>query len=260
MGTAGGVKRMEAFLDETFLVVYGDNLWHADFAPLLAFHRERNATATIATFESPNPSACGLVVTDDAGCVTRFQEKPPPEEVFTNRANAGVYVLEPTIFRHIPAGTPVDFARDIFPSLLHQGIIYGCPLAGYLQDTGTVEAYRQANWDVLSGATGDAPAAPEGLLVGPGAQIAGDVTFAGRNVVGAGGTIHPGAAIRESILWGNCRIGAGAEIRTAILGRNVVVGDGATVGNGAILADGVFVARGARIPPGARIEPGKIVE
>ncbi len=52
LGTAGGVKRMEPFLDETFLVLYGDNLWQADFAPLIAFHREKRATATIATFKA----------------------------------------------------------------------------------------------------------------------------------------------------------------------------------------------------------------
>ncbi len=194
LGTAGGVKRLEPFFDQTFLVLYGDNLWHTDFAPLVAFHREKRAVATVATFEAPDPCACGLVLTDEAGRVTRFQEKPPPSEVFTNRANAGVYVLEPEILAHIPPGRVVDFAKDVFPGLLNLGIIYACPLDGYLQDTGTPDAYRQANWDVLSGRTG-APAAPDGLLLGPGARAARAASFAGRNVLGAGSVVENGASL-----------------------------------------------------------------
>jgi NDP-sugar pyrophosphorylase family protein len=191
--------------------------------------------------------------------VTRFQEKPPPEEVFTNRANAGVYVLEPEILRHIPPGAATDFAKDIFPDLLNTGIIYACPFTGYLQDTGTPEAYRQANWDVLSGKTGDRPAAPDGLLAGPGARIAPTASFAGRNVLGAKSVVEAGAFLAENILWEGCHIGVDASVTGAVLGRNVTVGDGAVVGDGVILADGVKVAAGARVPQGARAAPGETI-
>ena len=256
MGTSGGVKQMERFLDETFLVLYGDNLWHADFSSLIAFHREKKALATIATFEAVNPSACGLVITDDGGRVTRFQEKPPPAEVFTNTANAGVYILEPEILRHIPPDTLSDFGKDIFPALVDLGTIYSCGLSGYLQDTGTAAAYRQANWDVLSGATGDTPAAPDGLLMGPDAVAATSAVFHGRNVIGTGTMIGERTTLTETIVWDNCRIGADVQITGAILGHGVTISDGAIVGDGAILADDVTVAPGVRVPDGARIEPG----
>jgi mannose-1-phosphate guanylyltransferase/phosphomannomutase len=244
MGTAGGVKRMERFLDEPFLVLYGDNLYHADFAPLIALHRERKALATIATFTAPDPSACGLVVTDAADRVTRFQEKPPPEEVFTDQANAGVYVLEPEVLRLIPAQTICDFGQDIFPALLaaHPGRMVAAPLNGYLQDTGTVSAYRQANWDVLKGRAG-----PAELGVHPTARVAPSATLHGRNVLGAETRVGPRASLRECILWEGCEIGAGANLIGAILGRGVRIGEGACVSEGAILADGATVAPGAHI-------------
>jgi mannose-1-phosphate guanylyltransferase/phosphomannomutase len=248
---------MERFLDETFLVLYGDNLWHGDFAPLVEFHRRTGAAATIATFEAADPSACGLVVADADGRVTRFQEKPPPVEVFTNTANAGVYVLEPDMLRHIPPGVPFDFARDLFPKLLDLGIIFTCPFTGYLQDTGTVDSYRRANWDVLEGRTGDAPASPHGLLLGKDVHVARDVRFTGRNIVGDRSVLGAGASLTESILWEGCRIGAGSSVSGAILGRDVAVGDGATVGDGAIVADRGAVAPGVRVPEGARIAPGE---
>lgn len=262
MGTAGGVRRMESFLDETFLVLYGDNLYQADFAPLIRFHREKKALATIATFTTPNPTACGLVVTDEPGRVTRFQEKPPPEEVFTDQANAGVYVLEPEVLRYIPPDTPFDFGRDVFPALLADrdaGILYALPLSGYLQDTGTVPTYQQANWDALEGRTGAPPEGANGLLVGRGAQVARDASFSGRNILGSGVLVESRAHLSETIIWDECRIGPGAQIDGAILGRSVTVGAKATIGGGAILADGAVVAPGARVPEGARIGPGETV-
>lgn len=258
MGTAGGVKRMEAFLDETFLVIYGDNLIHADFAPLLAFHRQKRAVATIATFRASNPSACGLVVTDADGRVTRFQEKPPPDQVFTDTANAGVYVLEPEIFGHIPPDTVVDFGTDVFPSLLNRGIIFACALNGYLQDTGTPESYRRANWDALEGKAGGSAAA-NGLLVGAGTRLGKNVSFAGRCIVGANCTLQSGAFLADTIVWEGCRVGVGARIAGAILGRGVIIGDGAVIGEDALLGDGARVADRAHVPPGARIGPGASV-
>jgi NDP-sugar pyrophosphorylase family protein len=254
LGTAGGVKKMARFLDETFLVLYGDNLYHADFSPLKAFHRERNAVATLATFEAANPSACGLIAIDAAGRVVRFQEKPPPEQVFTNQANAGVYVLEPEILERIPDGVPYDFGRDVFPTLLaaRPGAIVARSLGGYLQDTGTVSAYRQANWDLLEGAAG----APESGLSAE-AAISADAGLTGRNVVGAGCVVKSGARLHESILWDGVIVSEGASVRGAILGRGVHVGAGAIIGEGAILADEARIEAGAVVPEGARIAPGE---
>ena len=255
MGTAGGVKRMERFLDETFLVLYGDNLYDFDLAPLLAFHRKKRALATLATFTAANPSACGLVVTDSSGRITRFQEKPPPEEVFTDQANAGVYLLEPEIFRFIPPDTVYDFGKDVFPALLaaRPNEVFARPLNGYLQDTGTVPAYKQANWDLIEGRVGNAP---REAAVSREAQIASAAVLVGeRNIVGARTVIAEGARLESCIVWGECRIGSGAILTDTILGRGVRIGEGAVVGAGSLLADGVVVLPGARVPEGSRLDP-----
>ena len=256
MGTAGGVKKMEDFLDETFLILYGDNLYAADFAPLIAFHRAHHAIATLATFTAPNPSACGLVVTDSDGKVTRFQEKPPPEEVFTDQANAGVYILEPEIFKFIPPNTIFDFGKDVFPALLaaRPNALFATPLNGYLQDTGTVPAYRQANWDVLAGRVGPAESG-----IAASATIEPAALLLGQNVIGANCHIGTNAVLVDTILWEGCTIGDGARVSEAILGNNVHIGAGATVESGAILADGATVAPRAIVPAGAKIGPSETV-
>ena len=254
MGTAGGVKRMERFLDETFLVLYGDNLYGADFGPLIEFHRERGALATLATFEAANPSACGLVMTDSDGRVTRFQEKLPPAEVFTNQANAGVYVLEPEVLDLVPRDTPWDFGRDVFPGLLSRrtGAIFARPLGGYLQDTGTIESYKQANFDLIEGRVNGLAAES---AISASAVVSAAARVGCRAILGPGTVVEDDVTVDSSIVWEGARVGAGASVRDSILGRGVVVGSGAVV-DGAILADGVVVAPGTRVPTGARIDPG----
>src|SRR5687767_12704650 len=95
LGTAGAVKYAEEFLTDSVVVFNGDVLTEVDLAAVIRLHRERRAKATIVLTPVSNPSAYGLVETDAAGNITRFLEKPKPDEITTNRINAGIYVLEP---------------------------------------------------------------------------------------------------------------------------------------------------------------------
>lgn len=218
-GTAGGVKAAQSlFQDAPFFVIYGDNLIWADLSRLRAFHAARGGAATLALFRHPDPTAAGIVGLDGAGRVTRFVEKPPADQVFSDWANAGVYVLDPSVLDAIPAHAPSDFGRDIFPTLLADGRpLYGTPLGGYLQDTGTPAAYRQANWDLLAGRAGVSFADPS-LWVHPSARIGRGVSFAGRNVVGAGAVVGDGASLSECLLLDGAGVGPGEHIRDSILG------------------------------------------
>ena len=262
LGTAGGVKRMESFLDEPFLVLYGDNLYRADFAPLVKTHTKSGAIATIATFTTPTPTVCGLVETNAAGYVTRFVEKPPASDVFTNQANAGVYVCDPGVFAYIPGGAVCDFGADVFPAILAGGAhrLAAAPLGGYLQDAGTVDNYRKANWDVLDGATGDAALAVCGMTLGEDTLLSSSAVLDGRNIIGGDCFVGENAHLTDCIVWNSCRIGPGAILTSAILGRNVVVGTGAVIRHGAILADDVVVKPGAIVAADARVAPGTVVE
>ena len=218
-GTAGGVKAAQSVLqDAPFFVIYGDNLIAADLRRLTAFHAAHGGIGTLALFEHPNPSAAGIVGLGADHRIRRFVEKPPAGQVFSSLANAGVYVLDTAIFDAIPAEAPADFGRDIFPALLAQGkALYGTPLGGYLQDTGTPAAYRQASFDLLAGRTGpkfDNPA----LWVAPTARIGRDVIFMGQNVVDAGAEIGHGASITNSILLAGAKVAPGTRIQDSILG------------------------------------------
>jgi len=218
-GTAGGVKSAQSVLqDAPFFVIYGDNLISADLRRLAAFHAEHAGIGTVALFEHPNPSAAGIVGLDANSQITRFVEKPPADEIFSTLANAGVYVLDPAIFGSIPDNAPSDFGRDVFPALLAQDVpLYGTPLGGYLSDTGTPAAYRQASFDCLAGRTGIRFADPA-LWLAPSASVGRGVTFHGQNVVGDGVEIGDGASVTGSILLTGARLTAGARIENSVTG------------------------------------------
>jgi len=123
LGTAGGVKHAQNLLgNETFLVVYGDNVFDWDPSHMLAVHHAQAAFATIAVAEVADASRSGLVAFDAEGRISRFVEKPGPLPDPRGWVNAGVYVLDHAIFDHIPVAQFCDFGFDVFPRLLDGGL------------------------------------------------------------------------------------------------------------------------------------------
>jgi mannose-1-phosphate guanylyltransferase/phosphomannomutase len=153
LGSAGAAKRLERFLDRTFVALYGDVMTDADLGALIREHRRRRALVTALLHEVPDPERQGIAELAPDGRITRFVEKPPPGAVFSRLANAGVYVLEPAVLSFVPPGEPFDFGRDVFPNLAKQAQpIYGQTLPGcYVLDIGSPERYAQAEHDFKAG-------------------------------------------------------------------------------------------------------------
>ena len=142
LGSAGAAKKLAWFFDQTFVVFYGDLYTELNLGFLLNFHRSHDALATVALYEVSNPTACGIVELDGQQRIRQFLEKPAPEEVFSRLANAGVYILEPTVFSYVPSETAFDFGRDLFSALLALDLpIMGFPIQEPLIDIGTPEKY-----------------------------------------------------------------------------------------------------------------------
>jgi len=146
LGSAGAARRLAwYFNDGPFLVFYGDLYTDLNVSDLIARHRQGNALITMALYEVENPTACGIVELDDDNRVTRFVEKPAPDQVFSRLANAGVFVVEPRVLDLIPPETPYDFGRDLFPRMLAEGLpIQGHRIREMLIDIGTLENYQRA--------------------------------------------------------------------------------------------------------------------
>src|SRR5262249_44913840 len=121
LGTAGAVKFAAESLGEAVLVISGDIVTDFDLGAAVTFHRASKAEATMVLTRVENPLAYGIVITDDAGRITRFLEKPTWGEVFSDTINTGIYLLEPSLFGAIPAGREYDFGKDLYPALLRDG-------------------------------------------------------------------------------------------------------------------------------------------
>lgn len=126
LGTAGGLKKVESHFDEPFFVWYGDNLSNIDLHKVAAFHQEKAGLGTVALFYREDPTASGIVGLDDNQRITRFLEKPRPDQVFSNWVSAGVFLLETPLLDYIPANVASDFGHDVLPRVVDGGeALYG---------------------------------------------------------------------------------------------------------------------------------------
>lgn len=169
LGTAGAVKNCEDFYgDEDFLLISGDAACDYDLAALAKEHRARGAAVTVALARESVPLRFGLAVTDAAGDIRGFVEKPDWGRVVSDLVNTGIYVLSPRAMARVPRGVPFDFARDLFPLLLREGErLAGVACEGYWCDVGTPASYYRCCVDALEGrlrlTPGDAFAAQAGV-------------------------------------------------------------------------------------------------
>jgi mannose-1-phosphate guanylyltransferase/phosphomannomutase len=282
LGTAGSVLNARERLDERFLVISGDSLTDIDLGELVRFHDASGAVVTLALKAMENPLDFGIVITDEHSRVERFLEKPTWGQVFSDRINTGIYVLDPAVLDHIAPNRSVDFSADVFPELLEAGQpLYGFTTEGYWEDVGALEAYMQAHADILDGKVAveiDAFPLRDGVWVGEGAEIdpsalieapalIGDncrvgpgVTVGAYTVLGANVRVGEGAVLERSIVHDNCYVGAGTAMRGSVVGRSCELRRGVNLGVGAVLGDHCRVGHFAVVTAGVKIYPHKIVE
>jgi NDP-sugar pyrophosphorylase family protein len=258
MGTAGGVKRICGHFDETFAVIMGDALTDVDVRKVVAFHKERGALATLALMRVKDTSQYGVVELDADGNILAFQEKPDPREAVSTLANTGIYILEPGVLEYVPENAFFDFARDVFPCLLAAGERFvGYEGDFYWSDIGTLQAYRQAQRDVLLGKVrvripGERRA--EGLWVDRCAWVHPTANLEGMAVVGPDAVVGPGVTLGDDVTVGSgCRIRPGATIRRSILLPDSYVGDEAYL-EGCIVGPGYTVRSGERVRDRALVQ------
>jgi mannose-1-phosphate guanylyltransferase len=244
LGTAGAFKNAEDLVgDEAFLAFNGDILTDIDLDNVLEFHRTKDAEATIVLTPVEDPSAYGVVPTDDGGRVLGFIEKPPRSEAPTNLINAGIYVFEPTILDRVPAGKVYSAERELFPGLVEEGArLFATGTDAYWMDIGTPKQYLRANLDALLGRYRTSAVESPGngaVLSSDGAQIA--ATASVRTVcLGRGARIEDGSTVERSVLLPGAVVGAGANVQTSIVGEDARVRPGAVL-SGAAIADGQTV-------------------
>jgi mannose-1-phosphate guanylyltransferase len=269
LGTGGPIKNAESLIGrkEPFLVLNGDILTNMDYSELMKRHRaNKKATATIALYRVADPSRYGVAELAQNNRVIRFVEKPPREKAPSNLINAGIYVLEPEIFDHIPSGKRVSIEREVFPKLAEEGKLYGYSFEGLWIDIGKPEDYLRANklWldvEIKTNQIGKnvevddqvkikAPSTIDnGTRIGEKSEIGPHVAI-GEHV-----TIGKGVQIKDSIIFPRTVISDYTAISGVIIGEAAIIGskvkikDGCLIGDHTMIHDGVTLTQGVTVCP-----------
>ena len=249
-GTAGGVKKCQFFFDEgeDFLVLSADGLSNADLKAGIEAHKKSSAIVTmgikkIALEEIPH---FGVVVVDKKGFVTGFQEKPSIKEAKSDCINTGIYIFNYKIFDYIPPDTFYDFAKNVFPQLLSDGIqIKTFVVHEYWSDIGTIDQYAQSIQDLFNNLYefkhSEIITTENGSYITGEGYIAPSVLFFGNNVIGKNCVIGKNVILKDCIIWDdveikdnvvlkNCIIASHSEIKINLV--NQVVGPNQIISHG----------------------------
>ena len=242
-GTANAIYQnidfIERFDPEYVVVLSGDHIYKMDYAAMVAYHEQHNASCTIAVRNVPleEASRFGILNTNPDNSIYEFEEKPKVPK--STNASMGIYVFNWSVLREAlisdeeDPNSSNDFGKNIIPTLLgagHKMMAYN--FDGYWKDVGTIDSLWEANMELLGKS--------------PEFDIRGDE----RSKIYARNSALPSSYIDENAKTVNCFIAEGSEVYGSV--RHSVISVGCTIGEDAVVEDSVVM-------PGVVIEPGAIV-
>lgn len=136
LGTAGPLALAKEILDiddEPFFVLNSDIICDFPFKELVAFHKHHGKEGTIVVTKVEEPSKYGVVLYGEQGKIESFIEKP--QEFVSNKINAGMYILSPSVLRRIQL-RPTSIEKEVFPDMAREGQLYAMELQGFWMDVG----------------------------------------------------------------------------------------------------------------------------
>jgi len=145
LGTAGALGLMPP-PDKTLLVINGDIITQVDYAAMLAYHNEHSADITVGVRQYGVQVPYGVIECSGPN-VCKLTEKPN----LTFLINAGIYLLEPSVFAFIEKNKRMDMT-DLIQRLLDKGrSVVSFPIIEYWLDIGQPADYAQAQHDAELG-------------------------------------------------------------------------------------------------------------
>jgi glucose-1-phosphate adenylyltransferase len=259
-GTADAVYQNLYFVEESqadhVLILAGDHIYKMRYEDMLEFHRSHKADVTVGVVEVPLEEGrrYGVLSLDKNDRIVDFQEKPSRPQ--SNLASMGIYIfnrecLIESLEEDAHRRSGHDFGHDVIPARLGRDRVFGYRFGGYWRDIGTIDAYWQANMDLLNELpelnlydpdnivrTKDQQRPP--LKAGPNSRVSRSVLSSGciingnvyNSVLSPGVFVEEGATVVDSILFDDCHISSGAIVERSIVDKIAFVGAHSHVGWG----------------------------
>ena len=270
-GTANAIYQnldfIKRYAPDYVLILSGDHIYKMDYNAMLQSHKASGADCTIAVLEVPlsEASRFGIMVTDETGRITEFQEKP--KNPTSTKASMGIYIFNTKVLEKYlidDENTPSssnDFGKNIIPNMLNDNKkMFTFPFEGYWKDVGTINSLWEANMDLL----GNKPefdvhdkkwrifsrnyAAPphyigedasvNDSIISEGCEIQGVVEH---SVLSSNVIVEKGAVVRDSVIMSGTTIKSGAVVEYSIIDGNSVISENARVGEPKSEAKGIAV-------------------
>ena len=259
------------------LILSGDHIYQMNYMEMIQFHVRRKADVTIGAVPMPVEMASqfGVIRADKGMNVVGFQEKPKkapftmPGDASKVMVSMGIYVFNTkTLIRQLVEDAKFkssshDFGKDIIPRMVKDSKVIMHPFKGimgkgYWRDIGTLDAYYEANMDLVSVTpacnlyhpnwpvhTVYSPYPPakmvfsggkDGKRIGmvldsmicDGAIVSGGKVV--RSIISPNVRVHSYSEVEDSMLMEGVEIGRNCKIRRTIIDKYVKIPPRTTIG------------------------------
>jgi len=253
LGTAGPLGLAKDILNDgqPFFVLNSDVICTFPFQELLTFHKNHGAEGTIMVTKVEEPSKYGVVVADESGKISRFEEKP---QIFVgNKINAGLYIFNPSILNRIEP-RPTSIEKEIFPKMASEGQLYCMVLPHFWMDIGQPKDFLAGTslyLNYLQDRGSDPKASArltkgEGIvgavLIDPTAKIGKGCVIGPNVTIGPNCVIEDGVRLKNAVLLEGVGVGANSWISQSIIGWKSRIGKWVRVQNVSVLGQDVHVS------------------
>ena len=256
------------------LILSGDHIYKMDYRKMIAFHLEKEAALTVSAIrmERRLSREFGVIEVDEDWRIIGFQEKPEepktipgdPGEIL---ASMGIYifnteVLARRLIEDARSDSSHDFGRDIIPMMIQKDRVFAfdfrqgdCGGTGYWRDVGTIDAYYEANmdlisitpqlnlydsqWPILTYQFPSPPAKTVWMEAGRVGTALNSIISSGciisggnvkRSILSPKVTVHSFAEVEDSILLEGVDVGRNAKIKRTIIDKEVQIPAGMEIG------------------------------
>ncbi|MFX1563517.1 MAG: bifunctional sugar-1-phosphate nucleotidylyltransferase/acetyltransferase [Promethearchaeota archaeon] len=262
-GVAGSilVAKDEFQGEDAFIVANADILAGPNMFRRIQRHfKDLSAEAVISLTLTNTPQFYGIAVIDDKARVRQLVEKPKPDEIQSRYAAAGVYVLQPSIFKLLEKtkDLPKAFQQLIAGNKAVYGSVWEKDWVEISYPWDLIKANRFVLDNVLKGkgstiaetANIQQPSRIEGSVyisdgvtvrphttirgptyIGPNTYIGNNVLIREYTALGANVLVGFGVEIKESIIYTGTKVGRLCFIGDSVVGRNVDIGASAQLVN-----------------------------